>query len=77
MATTELHATAPNLRSETVQWHSEGSVLYIVMQNRPEVDVRLDLEIQEVKVGVLLLQPLPPSQLSFSTNALSLLTVVL
>jgi hypothetical protein len=59
MATTELHATGQNLRRETLQWHSEGSVLYIVMENRAEVDLRLDLEILEIQVCVLLLQQCP------------------
>jgi hypothetical protein len=47
LATTELHAT---LRKETLQWHTEGSTIYIVMENRPEMDLRMDWEVFDVQV---------------------------
>jgi hypothetical protein len=49
LATTELHATSGE-RKETLQWHTEGSTMYIVMENRPEIDLRMDWEVCDVQV---------------------------
>lgn len=55
LANTQLHALSGELRQESIQWHSEGSVLYIVMENREEVDLRMDREIFDVRVCHVLL----------------------
>ena len=52
LATTELHAIAGQ-RKETVQWHSEGTTMYIVVENREEIDVRIDREVFNVQVSSL------------------------
>jgi len=58
LSTTELYATVANEENEaTIQWHSEGSTLYIVMNNdRPEIDLRMESEMFDVKVGLLWIQ---------------------
>jgi hypothetical protein len=55
LANTQLHALSGELRQESIQWHSEGSVLYIVMENQKEVDLRMDREIFDVRVCHVLL----------------------
>jgi hypothetical protein len=55
LATTQLHALSGEVKQESIQWHSEGSVLYIVIENREEVDLRMDREIFDVRVCVVLL----------------------
>jgi hypothetical protein len=53
LCTTELYAPVLTDDSEaTIQWHCEGSTLYIVMNNdRQEIDLRLEREMFDVKVG--------------------------
>ena len=48
LATTELHALSEE--PEMVQWHSEGTTMFIVMANREEISLRMDQEIYDVKV---------------------------
>jgi hypothetical protein len=50
LATTELHAISGNHEKEVLQWHSEGTTLYIVMENREEIDMRLDMEVFDFQV---------------------------
>jgi len=39
-----------------VQWHSEGTTLYIVIENRLEMDVRMDMEVFDVQVSFTMMQ---------------------
>jgi hypothetical protein len=50
LATTQLHAISQEHGKENLQWHSQGSVMYVVIQNRQEMDFRMDREVYEFKV---------------------------
>jgi len=50
LATTALHASTTDEGTEGIEWHSEGSVMYIVVQDRQEIDFRMDREMFEVQV---------------------------
>jgi hypothetical protein len=49
LASTALHASTSD-GTEGMEWHSEGSVLYIVLQDREEIDLRIDREVFDVQV---------------------------
>jgi len=50
LSTTQLHAISGAHERENVQWHSHGSDMYVLIENRPEMDFRMDREVIEFKV---------------------------
>jgi hypothetical protein len=49
--TTHFHASSNEDFESLLIWYPEGSTLYLQMENRPQVDIRVDHEILDLKVG--------------------------
>lgn len=60
LATTELHNTSRVREKENLQWHSQGSVMYVLIDNRQEIDFRMDREIYDFKVSSIWVAPHSP-----------------
>jgi hypothetical protein len=43
-----------NSKANVVQWHTAGATLCIFVQDKPEIDLRLEREIVDIRVSVIL-----------------------